>query len=493
MDTPPSLPPRPPKKSSYLNPYSYRTGSSTWSSRAGLALDPRSSSTSSLRPIQSLDAETPRRLLIIYIHGFLGSEESFGSFPAHLHYPLTAKLVASHVVHSKIYPRYRSRRPIAVASDEFSNWLQPHEDNRTDIILIGHSMGGILAAEVTLLHPISRNSNEALRHHILGIVAIDVPFLGVSPRVVGTVLASLFRSNPAVPEWGPADGEVSRASSESLAMECPTASGILPSISGPPSPDPNFDPAYPNDKRLVERTRWQKVSYFIQKHSDRLVEATTQYFVSHLQFGGCLADYPRLKRRYERLRALEDVDELRRPEVKNGRLQKRVRFVNYYSTTTGRAKAQRSPSPQVVLPASEETNIGSKSDKNQLHADDARENLSQNLRASKTPAFSDIQSDQEDPERGRHKGKMKDRKFCTLPAKDAFGNRDRTWVPIHMEGVDEVMAHTSLFRASNAYKVLVDDVISRIESWVHEDQTSSLLQQEIDVDNAASPVMNSGA
>ncbi|PVH67676.1 hypothetical protein DL98DRAFT_368356, partial [Cadophora sp. DSE1049] len=421
-----------------------------------------SSSTASLRPTQSLAQQTPRRLLIVYIHGFLGSEESFGSFPAHLHFPLTERLAATHVVHSKVYPRYRSRRPITYARDDFSNWLQPHEDERTDVILVGHSMGGILAAEVVLLRPISRDSNKALRHNILGIIGVDVPFLGVSPRVIGTGLASLFRSKSTVPESDPSHGKFVGADDESSA----TQNTDREASSGQSPYDPNFDPVYLNDKHLVERAGWHRALYFIQKHSGRLVEATAQYFKSHLQFGSCLADYPRLKRRYERLRALEDIDELKRHGNEQRGVQNRVRFVNYYSASTGRVKSPRSRSPQVALSARNAIDLGSTCD-NGTYVDIAEEKSAPNVDTLQVPGNSDFLC-QEDPEILKRRN-VRERNFCALPKKDASGDRDRTWVPVHMGDIDEVEAHTSLFKTSNTYKLLVDDAITRIENWAHED------------------------
>ena len=64
----------------------------------------------------------------------------------------------SHNIHSKIYPRYKTYRAIEVARDNFSEWLSPHEGPLTDIILVGHSMGGILAADVVLM--VSRYASE---------------------------------------------------------------------------------------------------------------------------------------------------------------------------------------------------------------------------------------------------------------------------------------------------------------------------------------------
>lgn len=112
--------------------------------------DPRSSSTQSLVP--SLNENEDRRtLLVVYIHGFMGDNTSFRSFPAHVHYFLREQLSESHVVHSKIYPRYKTYKAIEVARDKFSAWLEPHEGDKTDVVLVGHSMGGLLAADVALI------------------------------------------------------------------------------------------------------------------------------------------------------------------------------------------------------------------------------------------------------------------------------------------------------------------------------------------------------
>jgi hypothetical protein len=84
--------------------------------------DPRSSSTQSLVPDPASENRGLRTLLLVYIHGFMGNETSFQSFPAHVHNLVTITLADSHVVHTKIYPRYRSRHALEVARDDFSKW-----------------------------------------------------------------------------------------------------------------------------------------------------------------------------------------------------------------------------------------------------------------------------------------------------------------------------------------------------------------------------------
>ena len=113
--------------------------------------DPRSSSTQSLVPSVVGDGDHRRTLLLVYIHGFMGKDTSFRSLPAHVHNYLRQALSETHVIHSKIYPRYKTYKAVNVARDNFSKWLEPHESETTDVILVGHSMGGILAADVVLI------------------------------------------------------------------------------------------------------------------------------------------------------------------------------------------------------------------------------------------------------------------------------------------------------------------------------------------------------
>lgn len=112
--TPYSNPPPPYSKHTPEN--QSQTLTHSWSSQ-----DPRSSSTQSLVPADSA-RDGRRTLLLIYIHGFMGNESSFRSFPAHVHNLVTVMMADTHAVHTKLYPRYKSRRAIEYARDDFSNW-----------------------------------------------------------------------------------------------------------------------------------------------------------------------------------------------------------------------------------------------------------------------------------------------------------------------------------------------------------------------------------
>ncbi|RDW89344.1 hypothetical protein BP6252_01376 [Coleophoma cylindrospora] len=382
---PPPLPPR--KSSPFLAPPpAYSSDDARRSemiSEAWRSYDPRSSSTHSLVPSESGRGRDGRRkLLLIFIHGFMGNETSFQSFPAHLHNLLTIALSKSHVVHTKIYPRYKSRRTIDFARDDFGAWLEPHEDAFTDVILVGHSMGGILAAEVAIQPSRTPATGQPFAHRILGTINLDTPFLGMHPGLISSGIASLFRPADS-PGPKPAHAGNSGASTPSLATQ-DSVSGTSQRPSAPssysgsiydadsssqmncitsplatPSPtDPYFNRPFTNDVHLPERKGLNSILYFINKHAEgartteklgSLAAATKSYFTSHLEFGGCLADYPGLKARYSKLRALEDVDDSSIPGALGyQRRVRRIRFVNYYTASTGRPKQPKIPAGQMI-------------------------------------------------------------------------------------------------------------------------------------------------
>ncbi|MCJ1425704.1 hypothetical protein MMC29_003604 [Sticta canariensis] len=242
-------------------------------------------------------------------------------------------------------------------------------------------MGGILASEVALLPPYSRTSTNMLRHRILGTINFDCPFLGMHPGVVISGIGSLFR--PA-PEFScPRPSNMMTGESELRPMPAGDESTLAPSFqtlstdaasvqtsdastfassntnltretSATPNSanvpqavlwpavscgDPNFNPRFNNDMPTPVRKGWDSAIHFMTKHSDGLATAAKSYVTSHLEFGGCLTDYKGLKNRYSRLRALADTD------PHQGNHATRVRFVNYYTASSGRPKKTKLPPP----------------------------------------------------------------------------------------------------------------------------------------------------
>ncbi|KAF2224267.1 hypothetical protein BDZ85DRAFT_280867 [Elsinoe ampelina] len=311
--------------------------------------DLRRRSTDSLRPPGPEEQHARRRLLLVYIHGFQGNERSFQSFPAHVHNVVTMLLSESHVVHSKIYPRYRSKKHITVARDDFSRWLAPHEDEKTDVILFGHSMGGLLSAEVAVM---PADDGRSMRHRILGTINFDVPFLGMHPGVIKAGLSSIFAPSPDTPAESADTGQIyltsPNASEASIpgvhAASQPTSPAATNTSNPLQSSDPNFNPAFENDVILPMRKGWMNAWHFVNKHSDNLFKGTKQLIKSHVEFAGGMADYSSLRARYAKIRSLDVADDqVRASIVGNKFVPPRKRFVNYYTASTGRPKREKLP------------------------------------------------------------------------------------------------------------------------------------------------------
>lgn len=216
-------------------------------------------------------------------------------------------------------------------------------------------MGGLLCAEVALIPSLADGS---LRHRLVGTVNFDVPFLGMHPRVVKVGLASIFSPAPAKsPHNGDETPSVSSMQTggdyfnDRPSASTSTASIKSPEYLSPSQPDPNYNPAFKNDVHLPVRKGWEGAWYFLNKHSGDLRTATKQLVKSHLEFGGAMADYNGLKLRYTRIRGLEEQSERTRKAVIGSSVAPpRVRFVNYYTSSTGRPKKPKTPtSPEPCM------------------------------------------------------------------------------------------------------------------------------------------------
>ncbi|KAF1981582.1 hypothetical protein K402DRAFT_342064 [Aulographum hederae CBS 113979] len=147
-----------------------------------------------------------KTLLLCFIHGFKGGDNTFERFPQDL------RAIVSHAlpkvsVRVIVYPKFDTRGDLHECVARFKEWLQNkvidlETANRTPsptinpsvhTILVGHSMGGIVAAEtliaITQDQPISSSgmlddSSSFMFPYVQGILAFDTPYLGISPGVV---------------------------------------------------------------------------------------------------------------------------------------------------------------------------------------------------------------------------------------------------------------------------------------------------------------------
>ncbi|KAH7910897.1 hypothetical protein BJ138DRAFT_48183 [Hygrophoropsis aurantiaca] len=260
---------------------------------------------------------------LVYIHGFQGNDTTFKSFPTDLHKHLAALFPSRLSLKSSVYPTYKSIKPIAVATQNFLEWLSTQPPGH--VILIGHSMGGLLAADA-VTDPSNIRGTRPQR--IMAMIAFDTPYLGMHPHVIISGIASLFQkqtkqdkeasSHPdrddGMDELNDQDRVTlvgrgvlnSPGANQSDSQDHLTGQSISQSSHTSSQAPSLFTSEF--FQRLTERTspyiehtlehpsvRW------VQKHRDAPLDAGKSWVIEHYQFGACMFDPKGLTKRYEDL------------------------------------------------------------------------------------------------------------------------------------------------------------------------------------------------
>ncbi|SPO04483.1 uncharacterized protein DNG_07168 [Cephalotrichum gorgonifer] len=273
-----------------------------------------------------------KTLLLVFIHGFKGGESTFGDdyqFTRDLRDSLAKELPKINVK-VLVYPKYETRGDLGECVSRFTDWLlekvidlevdagtpSPTVDPSVRTVLIGHSMGGIVAAE-TLIRLTSEKPIHAetalpsddgaegdrplpplsglMFPYIQGILTFDTPFLGISPGVVAHGAEDRYNDASAAlgaltSIWGGAT-----AAKSSAANTAPKAALPAP-------------PAAASDSGWG---KWGRVAMYAGAasaiagsaaaayvHRDNITQGLS-WVSSHLEFVGCLARAEDLRRRVE--------------------------------------------------------------------------------------------------------------------------------------------------------------------------------------------------
>ena len=344
---------------------------------------------------------------------------------------------------------FTSRSPKKPLRD-LSSRLSPHEADDLDVILLGHSIGGALAAGVMLLPDLANPCHHSKKHRILGLVNFDVPFLGLHPRVIFSGIRSLFRRTE----------DVNGAVPEKSGLE-----EIDPSLF-PIVTNPNFDPCFGNDVRLPKHRRFQRAMHFLQKNIYHLPSSIFHSLMSFYKFPGYLNRWPHLRRQYKAMMSLETAE--------NG--VDRVRFVNYYTESNGRRTVSQSPRSHRSFESGDEhkSNVDCFYDAKSASAitvlaDTYEHPMGHVLTTGSTDSRGNPQPEVKMDQR-------KSRSFVLKPSHHWKDGENSLWKPIPMNGMDEVKAHQSMFLPdSDEYEKLVGDTVGIIEHWVQDDMSARAL------------------
>ncbi|KAH8781327.1 hypothetical protein F5883DRAFT_600023 [Diaporthe sp. PMI_573] len=296
-----------------------------------------------------------KTLLLCFIHGFKGGEETFGhkyAFTQHLR-DLVAERLPKLDVQVLVYPKYETRGDLADCVSRFRDWLQekvidievnkgtpsPTVDPSVRVVLCGHSMGGIVAAETLIaltservIPPSSASGGSGDGNHtaapaegdnsielnglmfpyVQAVLSFDTPYLGISPGVVAhgaethysTASAALTQLSTLTGLWG-AKGAADAgkdAQAQRGGQEKKPVAALPPAGTGN-----NNNKA--NDSSASTWGSWGKMALYAGAGAalagsaaaaylkrDQLTEGWT-WVSSHLEFVGCLARGEELRRR----------------------------------------------------------------------------------------------------------------------------------------------------------------------------------------------------
>ncbi|CAH0049233.1 unnamed protein product [Clonostachys solani] len=315
-----------------------------------------------------------KTLILCFIHGFQGGESTFGDdyrFAEHLRDLVAAELPKINIK-TLVYPKYETRGDLGETVSRFRSWLEdkvidlevatgtpsPTIDPSVRTILIGHSMGGIVAAEMVIAiaseQPIYSEDgiqksatlpssfNSLLFPYIQGVLAFDTPYLGIAPGVVAHGAEGHYQnaasaitqlSGLGASLWG-----ANKAATSTRAA--PPSAGALPPATGT------------GNKSAGGWGTWGKVAMVAGAagavaaggaaawmNRDHIGEGWT-WVSSHLEFVGCLARAEELKKRVSYMVRLNE--------------ELSVGFANLY-TRLGRAASSKNVSMVGTVLGSERT------------------------------------------------------------------------------------------------------------------------------------------
>ncbi|KAI9260698.1 hypothetical protein BDA99DRAFT_538291 [Phascolomyces articulosus] len=235
------------------------------------------------------------------IHGFRGGDTTFKDFPSRL------KTIAIHDhIEVKVYPKYKTAGDFQLAVSNLLAWLQEQAElqhkagyDHVQFVLLGHSMGGIVAAEAILQW---KQQPSILDGDIIGLLAYDTPFYSVNHR---------FVTSQALNHAGQINREVNRFWSATSSVTTAAATAATRSTTGTRAAAIE----YPGAAKKTSSSKWGLLAGVVGVAAagaaaymarEKITASVTDAF-DHLEFVSTLMDLNGCWERVRRLTELPDV------------------------------------------------------------------------------------------------------------------------------------------------------------------------------------------
>ncbi|KAM3588979.1 hypothetical protein VKS41_001410 [Umbelopsis sp. WA50703] len=252
------------------------------------------------------------QLLLVFVHGFRGSEASFYDFPDSVRTVLTNSLQID--VDAVVYPSYRTQGNLKQAVDGLSAWLIDETQKREAeikrlggngqvlVVLMAHSMGGIVSAE-TILHfqPPDTESQKTsyslsrTRPNIIGLIAYDTPYYSLNHNVVSKPALEQFKQ---VPQHVSAGYQLYNAILPASAATATAATSTKRITDSATKATKSRWGLYAGLAAGVAATAAVAATAYVQR--DRVTGGVT-YLTEHLQFVSALANLSECRSRMQKL------------------------------------------------------------------------------------------------------------------------------------------------------------------------------------------------
>lgn len=170
------------------------------------------SSTSTSKP----NKDNPRLAVLVFVHGFKGDDKTFGDYPSRLQHSIATTLGPESDVHAWVYPAFETRGELSQCVHGFGEWLTTkiaelemetaakHPQGKKElarVVLIGHSMGGIVVADFA--RSVARRREDSVPKKpdeiwpkIVGVLAYDTPCERSLPCLFGRLRLTFNHYRP---------------------------------------------------------------------------------------------------------------------------------------------------------------------------------------------------------------------------------------------------------------------------------------------------------